>query len=91
MNRGFGDLPSGVRELRHLQKLLPNAEFFFVFEHYATDEQVFLTLKKLLNVPASKTTSFLAVKMIRSLHSIHNSYTGSIKMLRSSTCSTVLT
>ena len=27
-NRGFGDLASGVRELRHLQKLLPNADFF---------------------------------------------------------------
>ena len=47
LNRGFGDLASGIRELRHVQKLLPNADFFFVFEHYATGEEEFLTLKKI--------------------------------------------
>lgn len=47
LNRGFGDLASGARELRYLQKKLPNADFFFVFEHNATYEEELFTLKKI--------------------------------------------
>ena len=47
MNRGFGDLASGARALRYLQKQLPNADFFFVFEHNATYKEELFTLKKI--------------------------------------------
>ena len=61
-NRGFGDLASGVRELRHLQKLLPNADFFFVFEHYATGEQELLTLKKIAECTGVKNYILFGLK-----------------------------
>lgn len=61
-DRGFGDLASGARELRHLQKLLPNADFSFVFEHNATYEEEYLTLKKIAECTGVKNYILFGLK-----------------------------
>lgn len=60
--RGFGDIASGIRELRLVQRLLPYAEFSFVFEHYAANDYELSKLKKTAECPEVKSYILFGLK-----------------------------
>ena len=53
--RGFGDVTSGIRLLQHVQKDLPTAKCFFVFEHFAEDKHELSKLKNITKHPDVET------------------------------------